>query len=42
MPAASAEQTILGCEPTGHYWFYYVNYLEEHQIRLPPVNPYHV
>lgn len=39
---ASAEQVIVGCEPTGHYWFNLARYLEENQIKLALVNPYHV
>lgn len=33
---------IVGCEPTGHYWFTLARYLKEHGIRLVIVNPYHV
>jgi transposase len=39
---ASAEQTIVGCEPTGHYWFNLARYLKTQQISLALVNPYHV
>ncbi len=39
---ASAEQVIVGCEPTGHYWFNLARYLEKNQIKLALVNPYHV
>lgn len=39
---ASAKQVIVGCEPTGHYWFNLARYLEEHNIKLALVNPYHV
>lgn len=38
---ASAEQVIVGCEPTGHYWFNLARYLKEQQINLALVNPYH-
>ena len=33
---------IVGAEPTGHYWFNMGNYLEENNIALVMVNPYHV
>lgn len=39
---ASAQQIIVGCEPTGHYWFNLAHYLEENNIKLALVNPYHV
>lgn len=39
---ASAQQIIVGCEPTGHYWFNLARYLEENNIKLALVNPYHV
>lgn len=39
---ASAQQVIVGCEPTGHYWFNLARYLEENNINLALVNPYHV
>lgn len=39
---ASAEQIIVGCEPTGHYWFNLARYLKTQQISLALVNPYHV
>ena len=39
---ASAQQIIVGCEPTGHYWFNLARYLEEINIKLALVNPYHV
>lgn len=42
MTIASAQQVIVGCEPTGHYWFNLARYLEENQIKLALVNPYHV
>ena len=37
---ASAKQIIVGCEPTGHYWFNLARYLEENNIKLALVNPY--
>ena len=39
---ASAQQIIVGCEPTGHYWFNLARCLEENNIKLALVNPYHV
>ncbi len=39
---ASAEQIIVGCEPTGHYWFNLARYLNAQHINLVLVNPYHV
>lgn len=39
---AFAQQIIVGCEPTGHYWFNLARYLEENDIKLALVNPYHV
>ena len=39
---ASAQQIIVGCEPTGHYWFNLARYLEANNIKLALVNPYHV
>lgn len=38
----SAEQIIVGCEPTGHYWFNLARYLNQQHISLTLVNPYHV
>ena len=39
---AAAEQIIVGCEPTGHYWFTLARYLKAQQINMVLVNPYHV
>ena len=39
---AAAEQIIVGCEPTGHYWFTLAKYLKAQQINMVLVNPYHV
>ena len=33
---------IIGCEPTGHYWFTFAKYVKEHGMKLAFVNPYHV
>lgn len=39
---ASAGQVIVGCVPTGHYWFNLARYLSAQHINLALVNPYHV
>ena len=36
------QQIIVGCEPTGHYWFNLARYLKMQDINLVVVNPYHV
>ena len=33
---------LLGCEPTGHYWFTFEKYVREQGMKLAFVNPYHV
>ena len=33
---------LIGCEPTGHYWFAFVKYVNDHQKRLVMVNPFSV
>lgn len=33
---------IIGCEPTGHYWFTFEKYIREHGMKLALVNPYAV
>ena len=38
----NAEKVIIGCEPTGHYWFPFARYVKEAGIMLVLVNPYHV
>ena len=40
--ANGADQVIVGCEPTGHYWFNLAYYLREQGVSLALVNPYHV
>lgn len=35
-------QIIVGCEPTGHYWFPLAGHLKDMGILLVTVNPYHV
>jgi transposase len=37
-----AEKVIVGCEPTGHYWFNFARYAKEAGMTLVLVNPYHV
>ena len=37
-----AEKVIIGCEPTGHYWFNFARYVKEAGMTLVLVNPYHV
>lgn len=39
---ADLQQIIVGCEPTGHYWFNLARYLKMQDIDLVVVNPYHV
>ena len=36
------DSVIIGCEPTGHYWFALANYVSEHHMKLVMVNPYSV
>lgn len=36
------DSVIIGCEPTGHYWFALANYVSERQMMLVMVNPYSV
>lgn len=38
----AGEQIIVGCGPTGHYWFNLASYLNAQHINLALVNPYHV
>lgn len=33
---------LIGCEPTGHYWFAFAKYVNDHQKRLVMVNPFSV
>lgn len=43
MSEKSAKMDILiGCEPTGHYWFTFAKYVKERGMKLAFVNPYHV
>jgi hypothetical protein len=36
------KDVIIGCEPTGHYWFAFQNYVAMHQMLLVIVNPFSV
>ncbi len=36
------KDVIIGCEPTGHYWFAFQNYVAIHQMLLVIVNPFSV
>ena len=33
---------FVGCEPTGHYWFTFGDYVQSKGMKLVLVNPYHV
>ena len=33
---------MIGCEPTGHYWFALAKYVTDHQMTLVMVNPFSV
>lgn len=33
---------LIGCEPTGHYWFAFAKYVSEHKKTLVMVNPFSV
>lgn len=33
---------LIGCEPTGHYWFAFAKYVNDHQKTLVMVNPFSV
>ena len=37
-----AEKVVVGCEPTGHYWFNFARYVKQSGMTLVLVNPYHV
>ncbi len=36
------DNVIVGCEPTGHYWFGLRDFLESQEVQLVLVNPLHV
>jgi len=42
MECTKTNRIIVGCEPTGHYWFTLAHYLKQQEIMLALVNPYHV
>ena len=33
---------LIGCEPTGHYWFAFAKYVKDHRKTLVMVNPFSV
>lgn len=35
-------EVLIGCEPTGHYWYTLASYVRQHGMKLAFVNPYHV
>ena len=35
-------EVMIGCEPTGHYWFAFAKYVQDHQMKLVMVNPFSV
>lgn len=35
-------EVLIGCEPTGHYWFAFAKYVQYHQKTLVMVNPFSV
>ena len=35
-------EVLIGCEPTGHYWYALASYVRQHGMKLAFVNPYHV
>lgn len=35
-------KVLIGCEPTGHYWFAFAKYVQDHQKTLVMVNPFSV
>ena len=35
-------EVLIGCEPTGHYWYTFARYVGLHGMKLAFVNPYHV
>lgn len=37
-----AEKVMVGCEPTGHYWFNFAQYVKQSGMTLVLVNTYHV
>ncbi len=39
---AQKEHVIVGMEPTGHYWFNLAQHLQDYNMRVVLVNPFHV
>ncbi len=39
---AEKTEILVGCEPTGHYWYTFEKYLREHGMKLVFVNPFSV
>ena len=39
---ASKTDVMIGCEPTGHYWYTFEKYIREHGMKLVFVNPFAV
>lgn len=33
---------LIGCKPTGHYWFTFAKCAKEHGMKLALVNPCHI
>ncbi len=40
--AKEKSEVFVGCEPTGHYWFTFGDYVRTEGMKLVFVNPYHV
>lgn len=40
--ANGKDMIIIGCEPTGHYWFSFAKYVRDHKMMLVMVNPFSV
>ena len=38
----NTEKVYVGCEPTGHYWFNFAQYVKQSGMMLVLVNPYYV
>jgi len=39
---AEKTEVLIGCEPTGHYWYTFEKYIREHGMKLVLVNPFSV
>lgn len=42
MQRKGKKEIIVGCEPTGYYWFTFAKFIKEHGMKLVFVNPCHV